>query len=396
MKNSKVFTQEEIKEIRSRISVSVQNTGRFIRETRLQHDLSQSSLGSVLYVTKKAVSKWERGLCYPSMDVLPYLAETLGVTTDEILYAKFDTENKYEDNNKTLNLVYRIFRSKQIKMMIRTLIVIAFILLAWFFVENYNAVKIYTIVDYDDPYIHIENALLVTTKQTEYLNIGYLYLDFPDIDEESQVNYTLYIGEKNKIERVLQEFVSKNYIPHLTNFNTEENPNIKINDNFDKLYLDITYVDNNGKTKNYTIRLNVIMKYQSNDVLNIFKDINERVIKNINFPKLGFPTNKAVEKTYAIDLSFLYEMTDAVRKEKYNEKYIKIDNYTLKINAEIDKMTLKYKYIKYRVEFNNNIIFIEDDENHLYKSFKINNQKIYTESKTDYEQINQIIKSLKN
>lgn len=372
MKNVKKFTPEEIKEIRSRISVSVDNTGRFIRETRLQHHLSQSSLGSVLYVTKKAVSKWERGLCYPSMDVLPYLAETLGVTTDEILYAKFDTENKYEDNNKAFKLISRIFKNKYVKLFRKILIALTTIFLIWFFIENYNAVKIYYLGDGDDKYIHLENALLITTNYTEYLNIGYIYLDFPNIDETSQINYTIYIGDIEKIERIIQKFVAKNNLPHLNNLNNDEFPHIKIKDNLDKLYLNITYINTSGEIEDYTISLIAKLRYRSNDALHILKNINDSILKeNNNIPELEFKKNRKTENELTIDLSFLYNMSEEEKTKKYNKKVLDkkfIINY---INKQIN---IKSEKLSIVLDFNNNKVYYIDYSSNTKTGYIINKE----------------------
>lgn len=57
----------------------------FICERRKAKNLTQKQLAEQLNITDKAVSKWERGLGYPDITVLTKLAETLGVTTSELL-----------------------------------------------------------------------------------------------------------------------------------------------------------------------------------------------------------------------------------------------------------------------------------------------------------------------
>ncbi|MBR2895889.1 MAG: helix-turn-helix domain-containing protein, partial [Oscillospiraceae bacterium] len=41
--------------------------GAFVANTRREVGLTQRSLAEKLHVTDKAVSKWERGLCYPDV-----------------------------------------------------------------------------------------------------------------------------------------------------------------------------------------------------------------------------------------------------------------------------------------------------------------------------------------
>lgn len=52
--------------------------GKFIREMRKERGLTQKQLAELLYVSDKAVSKWENGACFPDIKVLDALAEHLG------------------------------------------------------------------------------------------------------------------------------------------------------------------------------------------------------------------------------------------------------------------------------------------------------------------------------
>lgn len=58
---------------------------KFIYELRKSKNMTQKQLAEKLNITDKAVSKWERGLGYPDISILPSLAEILGVTANELL-----------------------------------------------------------------------------------------------------------------------------------------------------------------------------------------------------------------------------------------------------------------------------------------------------------------------
>ena len=64
------------------------NMANFICELRKEKQLTQKQLAEKLSITDKAVSKWERGLGYPDITILPLLAEILNVTTNELLNGK--------------------------------------------------------------------------------------------------------------------------------------------------------------------------------------------------------------------------------------------------------------------------------------------------------------------
>lgn len=51
---------------------------------RREHALSQADVADRLYVTRQAVSRWERGETLPSPEMLPKIAELLGVTLDAL------------------------------------------------------------------------------------------------------------------------------------------------------------------------------------------------------------------------------------------------------------------------------------------------------------------------
>ena len=59
--------------------------GEFIAQKRKEKKLTQKELASILKVTDKAVSKWERGLGCPDVSILELLAKTLDVSILEIL-----------------------------------------------------------------------------------------------------------------------------------------------------------------------------------------------------------------------------------------------------------------------------------------------------------------------
>lgn len=66
--------------------------GTFISELRKEKNMTQKDLAEKLNVTDKAVSKWERGVGYPEITILPRLADALGVTTSELLQGEHTQE----------------------------------------------------------------------------------------------------------------------------------------------------------------------------------------------------------------------------------------------------------------------------------------------------------------
>ena len=62
--------------------------GATVAALRKERGMTQLELAEQMGVTDKAVSKWERDLSLPDTASLPKLAETLGVTVDELMLGK--------------------------------------------------------------------------------------------------------------------------------------------------------------------------------------------------------------------------------------------------------------------------------------------------------------------
>ena len=60
-------------------------TGIIITEARKKLKMTQKDLADVLYVSDKAVSKWERGLCFPDISALIPLTEILKINLYDLL-----------------------------------------------------------------------------------------------------------------------------------------------------------------------------------------------------------------------------------------------------------------------------------------------------------------------
>ena len=59
--------------------------GQNIRNFRYRANMSQASLAEILLVTPQAVSKWERGIALPDIELLIPLADIFSVSLDELL-----------------------------------------------------------------------------------------------------------------------------------------------------------------------------------------------------------------------------------------------------------------------------------------------------------------------
>ncbi len=101
----------------------MEKIGTLIRNHRLKKKMTQEELGSRVFVTKQAVSKWETGKALPDIEMMRNLCAILDISKDEILGSSI------EETKKSYRL-YKIFR---IIAVIGTLVAIMGISVSLFF-----------------------------------------------------------------------------------------------------------------------------------------------------------------------------------------------------------------------------------------------------------------------
>lgn len=87
--------------------MSKQPMGNLITQLRKEKGMTQKDLADKMNVTDKAVSKWERNLSCPDINSLPVLAETLGVSVEELLNTTKKDEKVIEKINSIIDLVLK-------------------------------------------------------------------------------------------------------------------------------------------------------------------------------------------------------------------------------------------------------------------------------------------------
>ena len=92
--------------------MNTEKIGNFIKQKRNEKKLTQEQLANKVYVTNKAVSRWENGKSIPEIETLYLLSKELDVSVNEILEAGENTKDevkKYFDKNKLKKLLIDIF-----------------------------------------------------------------------------------------------------------------------------------------------------------------------------------------------------------------------------------------------------------------------------------------------
>lgn len=86
------------------------NFNQKLQSLRKEKNITQQELAEALFVSRTAISKWESGKGYPSIDSLKLLAEFFSVTVDELLSCDqlmiIAEEDKKKEKNHFLDVLF--------------------------------------------------------------------------------------------------------------------------------------------------------------------------------------------------------------------------------------------------------------------------------------------------
>ena len=87
--------------------------GKFIADCRKEKKITQEKLAEKLYITDRAISKWERGLSLPDADKMLDLCNILDINVNELLNGERIDMKDY--NKKTEELLIEMSKQEEIK-----------------------------------------------------------------------------------------------------------------------------------------------------------------------------------------------------------------------------------------------------------------------------------------
>lgn len=367
-------------------SINAEKTGKFIRELRRAHNLTQNEFGEKLFVTRKAVSKWETGHACPSIDTIKMMCDIYGVNIDEVLAGEFSSDSMYLEKNK--KLLRRILRNKNTKLVSIITIILVFLALIIFYVENYNSTSVYTMY-YGDENFEIANGTIVFSKSKKYINMGTISNYLNDIKENTKFHYTFYIKTTNGQEKVLLTYQSdKHSYFNKNGYNEIDTNNLK--ENLDNLYFKIRYININGNEKQYDLHLIVELDYKSNDKFDIKENVfNDLLLESNNIIE-GEKSETSETLNYeTISLEFLYKKDTKELKTLYHNKNIFVDNekFTISTNKE---NSLDLESISKTVIFNldeNKLYLIDVTSNEEVEIYFIKDKKLKINTNDKYYEL---------
>jgi len=335
------------KEIRDSEVIDPIKTGQFIKRIRLELGMSQKGLAEKVFLTRKAVSKWETGKSCPSLDVIKRLAVILHATIEEICEGEFRDGNKNVNNKKPLNIVVN---SKIFKV---SIVVILILLISGIFITyNDKRTTVYSINTLSDDF-YLKNASIVKSGDNEIINFGNFQCDLKDVSEDTVYNFKFYI----KTDKGEEELFSYSYVKWKSNSLVSHKKilNKIYDEKNNEIYLEVSYYNNNNEYRKYDIKI-ILKKLKKYDADYNYSKYNEigKIGKEETQPVVGTEDTQGM-----INIGFLFEMSKEELLEKYlikdyivnkitytlmyesSQLYVIQDEMRLSINIETKKAVLK-------------------------------------------------------
>jgi len=379
--------------------MDIEKIGQFIKELRKEKNISQNELSEEIHVTRQAISAWENGKAVPDSDVLLMLSSYFNVSINEILLGKRLTSDEGLEN-LTLQLIddhnKKIRKIKKLIISLSTTIILSLVIfLGYYFLNNYNSIKVYKVSGKENIFM-THNGIFVTTKNKVYLRLGKITQQ--NLEEDKDINKVkLYYKYKNKEYILFEENKTDILIDEEYGYK-EFFLNNDMNKAINNMYLEITY----NETEKETIKLSFKETFK-----NTFSFLNKK--ENVKALKDKINLNDFRKKEALIN-----ELTQAAKERVKEQLEVrqKLDSGdSLKENQIIDDTTKEDYNYNYTEEPNiqepPKEVFIEEkpviveekiesveEENTGNKTPLLTTNPTVEEDKTviDYERIINIIK----
>ncbi len=303
-----------------------------ISKIRIDNNLTQMELANILGVSDKTVSSWENGNTTPDSETIKKICSEFGISLSAFVLQKasFKDYIKYflKCFVKCLDFVW--------KNILKFIIAILFILLLIYFLNNYNAINMYSL-NYDtDDDISLSSGYFIQNKVQNILIINDITITKLDYEIETidLDLYTLVNGDKVEIyeSNNLNDILIDELIEYPVVLKKDIIKSIKKN-----LHLEINIIDTDNEIHNYEVLI-MFKDYFSNNKL-IYKDFKSE-LKNYNTSTYTnqFIANQNYNNNY-YSLNNYQEDSKEVENETSTEEKLKGIGYTY--NEETSTYTKK-------------------------------------------------------
>lgn len=245
------------------IEIDVEKTGAFISTLRKKLNMTQADLGEAVHVSRKAISKWEAGSTLPSIEMLPLLANVLGVTVDELI------KGEYNSNKSEIKSAMSPYKLNRIILSSITLLALFFMFIFW--ASTFNKIRIYSIFSTNSQmkgnYIVAKDKRIFNISEIKVIDNSITDTKYYDVqykvkmDDEIILSY----GDISNFNKTKNNELKdlKKYVEDISIYLIDDVPNLGTANKND-YSLEVKYIDENYKEKKYVLEFKMSEFFANN------------------------------------------------------------------------------------------------------------------------------------
>ena len=323
-----------------------------ISKIREMNNMTQKELAEIIGVSDRTISKWENGSSVPDGVSIRKICNKLGISPSNLLTEKRTFKDYLRYGIKGVIKAFKYILHNIFLLMF----IVLFILLLIYFINNYNAVSMYTITYNTKDDLSISRGYFIKNKVRNILlidNIEITKMDYDIKDIELEL-FTLVIGEKVSI--YTSDNLEDIFITELHDYPEVLQADV-LNSMKNNLHLEIKITDEDNIIHIYKANL-VLKEYfknnkltytnykseKNNNISNLYKS--NSLLDNTNYISLNLPNQNIEEEQTNIEEENIQEKLASIGYEYNNDTktYIKYDG-TKEIEYDKNNETLKENFV---------------------------------------------------
>lgn len=358
--------------------------GNFITKLRKSKGLTQVELAKSINVTNKAISKWETGNGLPDVGLLYPLAFALGVSVTELLAGEFMEGEKFNKSNTdevTLRTLY--YNKKKFMKTIRLIVIsailaIILVCLGWYFITSFNSIRVYRI-KLDSENFWMNDGFFMKSNMKNVFQLTDLKYIGEEKLENNEFRTKIYVkDEENNDELIIYDgiYVSPVYIYETDGYDeyfTDRYARL-LKDN---LYIDIRYINEEGKIVKETHKLETTLEFANNKLLELKESSKDSL--NISDSVNSFRKRKTIQEKLLNDNFKICAEDDNLGEDCFvkeindTEIMVHVSEKTF-INILSKDLNLYYNSITKQIRLMDNDLLIYNNVYNLMKSEEYENK----------------------
>lgn len=367
-----------------------------ISKIREMNNITQKELAEIIGVSDRTISKWENGSSVPDGVSIRKICNKLGISPSNLLTEKRTFKDYLRYGIKGVIKAFKYILHN----IFLLIFIVLFILLLIYFINNYNAVSMYTITYNTKDDLSMSRGYFIKNKVRNILLIDNIEITKMDYDIKDIELELFTLVNADKISIYTSDNLEDIFITELQDYPEVLQADV-LNSMKNNLYLEIKITDEENAFHIY--KANLVLKdyftnnkltytnYKSeknNNISNQYKS--NSLLNNTNYISLYLPNQNIEEEQINIEEENIPEKLASIGYGYNNDTktYIKYDgikeieyDYKNKI-IKIDYVNNSEKYtIYYYIDTNRIKLNISNSNfNNLFCNFVNLNGKIYNET----------------